>query len=292
MKAFVSVISYVPHPARGEAVYVGAVVASPEVSYFEYELKLYGQMTRLRCFDPNVEEERIESHVEWLESYRELFREVSASSEREQSAVTVLEELSRVTSASRVHVGPFNPVYLEAPVGEPELAEILRDTIEREVRWYKYEEDEASAIPTFKSRVDDILQKENLYRPRSPHSPVKRNYELRRIGLAFDYGYVNGQTHVMEAADIRDVNSENGMVEKAASIIVKYRRLSQAATDGDFLTERITLLSGARQVGKATSQTIRELESVSDVYYLGEDQDRRRLIARIRDDLNPHLLGS
>lgn len=288
MKAYLSIVRYVPHIARVESVNVGAILACPDVGYFRFDVTLRGQKQRLKCFDPAFNESAFESHVSWIEAYRAVFSMALRADGNQESALSVLTELQRVTRSNGLQVGSFSPVDIEGDVGPIGLDEILEDTLESEVRWYKHIDATDGSRRPFKERMADLFRTAHLYVPRSPASPVKKDYSIAQLGLTFDYGYINGSPNVIETADITDVVTENAMIDKAAGTIVKFHRVRDAAKRGELNVNPIALLSGARPAGKRVSPTIRELGTLADVYFMGEDQDRRRLIEKIRSDIEEH----
>lgn len=282
MKAFVSIIRYVPDPARGECVNVGAAVACADLAYFKFEIPR-GQLERLKWLDPRFSWQLIEGYEDWLSESEEYFIERSLSGTLNGASHDLLREITRMSASDPIQVGPFRPVEFESDVGKPELDEVLADVLARDVRWFK---DVAASKPqqsTFQTRVGEALSRAGLYKPRARTSPIRAKYRLPNLDLEFDYGYKNGTHHVIETADIRNVHDENVIVERAAAVIVKFQRIEHAAAGST--TKRITILSGRRKAGKAVSPTIRELKKLSSLYYFGEDQERRQLIKRVERDL-------
>ena len=286
MHALLSTVRYVPHPARGESVNIGAFLACPEIGYVRSSIEPERRLTRIRCLDPAFDPDTVRAVAYWIDAYTEMFEE--AFSERgPESAATALHELVRITSGTRVQLGQFDDVFFEHAVTPVELDQVFDDVMEREVNWHRSVDpaESASGRADFKTRVHEILQTANLYIPGSQSSPVKLNVEVN--GLRFDLSFFNGRQNVVEVADVGDVNSANQMAEKAGAAVLKFEALrAEAVKSGreDDLPARIALLSGKRKLGKGLSSVVEQISAAADdVYFMGEDQDRRRFVRYVRE---------
>ena len=281
MHALLSTVRYVPQPARGEAVNVGAVLACPEIGYFRASVEPERRVTRLRCLDPAFEPDTVRAVAHWIEMYEGMY--LAAFGERgAESAASVLLELVRVTQGSRVQLGAPANVHFETHVGPVELDQLFEDVMEREVDWHRHVDPAVTPAVRldFKTRVHEILRTANLYVPNSPDSPVSRDVEVR--GYKFDLGFHNGRQNVVEVADIEQVHTENEIAEKAGATIAKFEVLG--SPDSDDPVGKIALLSGKRRLGRSVSPIIARLVEVADaVYFLGEDQEQKKFVRYVKE---------
>ena len=293
MTTLLSIVRYVPSPVRGEAANVGVLVVStaPEGGYFRFLVESEGHVGRLRCLDPSFDADVISAASEWLEEYRRDFLEACEADGREP-AEAIVAELFRFMSAGSVRLGVPESVLYGSPPSHAQLDELLSDTVESDVRWYKDVGRESSPRGAdFKSRVRTILEDAHLYVPNSPTSPVRVDvsFPVRGAELKFDLGYDNGRPNLVEVADISNVHNENSIIEKAGATIAKFEILLESVSPGNE-PGMVTLLSGGRQLARETSPSIRKLQTVSTVYFMDEDQERRQFVRTVREATSHGLL--
>ena len=287
MTSSLSIIRYVPQPDRGEAVNVGVVAVDTALGYFAYHISTKGLVKRVRCLDPSLDVDRVKSSAEWFRDFQLDFEEAGSIEERRE----VLADIQRVMSSGLLQMGPQEPIVFEGGPTAADLDEVLAQSVAADTLWFKDAEVPKSQHPaSFKLKVWDIMESTGLYKPNAHGNLVKRDHAVRINGhlIKFDMMFENGRPNVVEMADIRDVHSENSIIEKAAATIQRFRIVRDSA---EMPMGRIALLNGSRSQGRQTSSTIRELvEIADDVYFMDEDQERRRFVTQVRKAVSHGLI--
>lgn len=265
----------------------GVVLASEEAGYFKVSIprKPY---KRFKCLDPSFDPDVLDAIEEWLEDEGEYWRS-AASGDENGAPGAFLDELVRMSAGGRFQLGDFRTI--EMPTGDDPAAldEVLLDLVDRDVHWSRGLKQRPQR-PTFNTEFGQLLRDARLFKPSSTSSPVQKNLRIEQLDLSFDYGYQNGALNVIETVDIRDLHSEDRVVDQVAPSLLKLQRAKTFRDEVVGGIRPVAVVSGKRHGRRDLSPTVMELIRVADrVYFLGETQERRELVARIRKDLGSRI---
>lgn len=297
MKTFVSILRYTPNPLRGEWLNIGVLVVSPAHQYFEYVIPR-GQIGRLRCLDPAFDRQRIERAEAALARAKSYFYEELACDIYSQGdGHTVVDEDSSLAerilpfiTGRYVAPSPLQEVQFQSePHGAATLTNLLRQTLEEEVLWRTFTDASSSSEehPSLLNQVLQMFEGMGFYTPHSSYSRLRRNYRPAVADVTFDFGYRNEQNkgveHLIELADVPDIENEDSALRAIGPVLAKHLRMKALEErDPTYQAKRFTIVSGQRKIGKALAPSIHLLQSCSQVYFSGEENDMKQLANRMR----------
>lgn len=273
MKAYYSLIRYAPDVVRGELLNVGIVVVVPSIAFMDFRIH-ENQTTRIRYFDPSVNFEELEFLKGRLTVYTPSF---SSNGRAYSNALT---QLQKELSGTRFFLSEFRDLMF--PEGHPPWDSYYGFVLDQLLkRFVKPRPAPARTSPKDQlvSRTFQMLENHGLYSRVGP-AFVKRSYRPRNSPYEFDAGFRNGVDHLVEFAEVKDLSDENHVINKVGNSLSKFAALQQISS---LEAKCIMALGAQRRDGRRNSPSIRALEHLGEVYFLDEDQERRKFLNRISE---------